>query len=124
MEEVLYFHELCIERYGGASGVRNEESLRAALERPYGSAFGAEHFPTVHDKAAALCESIIRRHPFVDGNKRTALISSAYVLHLGGYELTAPSHEAEEFIVAVAEGGYDTSEISGWFVENSSSRTS
>ncbi|AHY47268.1 death-on-curing family protein [Rubrobacter radiotolerans] len=122
LAEVLLFHQACIERYGGAPGVRDPESLKAALERPWSVAFGTASYPTVHERAAALCESIIRRHPFVDGNKRSALVASAYLLHLGGYRLTAPESEAEELMVSTAEGRYGVEELAVWFRKNSINR--
>ena len=70
-------------------GVRDEESLLAAIERPWQASFGREHFASPFEKAAALMESIIRRHPFVDGNKRTAMASASYLLSTFGYEVEA-----------------------------------
>ena len=59
-------------------------------------------FPTPFDKAAAIMESIIQRHPFVDGNKRMALLAGAALLHLAGYDCAAPRREMVEVPVAVA----------------------
>lgn len=88
VENVLFLHTVAIEAFGGSEGVRDLESLRAAATWPWGSSFGRDHFPTPFDKAAALAESIIiRRHPFVDGNKRTAAYAAAYLLDTLGYEL-------------------------------------
>ena len=71
VNDLLFMHAALVKQYGGSSGVRDAGALEAAVARPWGASFGAEHFPTHFDKAAALCESIIKRHPFVDGNKRT-----------------------------------------------------
>jgi death-on-curing family protein len=79
LPEVLFFHTVSIELYGGSEGVRDRESLHAAIERPWQASFGREHFSSPFEKAAALMESIIRRHPFVDGNKRTATASASYL---------------------------------------------
>jgi death-on-curing protein len=91
------------------------ESLEAAVARPWGSAFGQEHFSAPSEKAAALAESIIRRHPFVDGNKRTAMYSAAYLLETLVYRVDAEQKDLEDFAVGVAEGKLETSEISRWF---------
>jgi death on curing protein len=60
-------------------------------------------------------ESIIRRHPFVDGNKRTATASAAYLLSTFGYELEAEQRELENFAVSIALGELQAEEIAFWF---------
>lgn len=87
VEDILFLHTVAVEVFGGSEGVRDPESLRAAVARPWGSTFVRDHFPTPFDKAAALAESVIRRHPFVDGNKRTAVYAAAYLLETFGYEV-------------------------------------
>lgn len=104
--------------YGGSSGVRDEESLLAAIERPWQASFGQERFPSPFEKAAALMESIIRRHPFVDGNKRTATASASYLLSTFGYEVEAEQQELEYFAVSVAVGELATEDIALWFEEH------
>ena len=115
LPEVLFFHTVSIERYGGSEGVRDEESLLAAIERPWQASFGREHFASPFEKAAALMESIIRRHPFVDGNKRTATASASYLLFTFGYEIEARQKDLEDFAVSVALGELETGGISLWF---------
>jgi len=122
LPEVLFFHTVSIEQYGGSAGVRDRESLLAAIERPWQATFGQEHFSSPFEKAAALMESIIRRHPFVDGNKRTATASASYLLSTFGYEVEAEQQELEDFALRVAEGSVEITEIALWF-ENHSPRT-
>lgn len=69
------------------------------------------------EKAAALTESIIRRHPFVDGNKRTGISSGAYLLST--FELTATNEELEELAVAVATGSLTLEQMAQWLEDNS-----
>jgi death-on-curing protein len=118
LAEVLFFHTASIEKYGGSTGVRDEESLLAAIERPWQASFGREHFPSPFEKAAALMESIIRRHPFVDANKRTATASAAYLLSTFSYELDAEQRELEDFAVGVAVGEIEMTDIALWFEKN------
>ena len=120
LPEVLFFHTVSIEKYGGTGGVRDEASLLAAIERPWQASFGREHFASPFEKAAALMESIIRRHPFVDGNKRTATASASYLLSTFGYEISAEQKELEDFAVSVAVGSIETADIAGWFGRHSS----
>ena len=115
LPEVLFFHTVSIQLYGGAAGVRDEESLLAAIERPWQVSFGREHFASPFEKAAALMEAIIRRHPFVDGNKRTATASASYLLSTFGYEVEAEQQDLEDFAVSVAMGGLETKDIALWF---------
>lgn len=115
VENVLFLHTVAVEVFGGSEGVRDPESLRAAVARPWGSSLGRAHFPTPFDKAAALAESIIQRHPFIDGNKRTAMYAAAYLLETFGHELEAEQQELEDFAVSVATVGMETAEIALWF---------
>lgn len=60
-------------------------------------------------------EYIIRRHPSVDGNKRTRVASAAYLLSTPGYDIEAEQQDPEEFAVSVAEQGHELAEIAPWF---------
>jgi len=119
LPEVLFFHTVSIELYGGSEGVRDRESLLAAIARPWQASFDREHFSSPFEKAAALMEFIIRRHPFVDGNKRTATASGSYLLSTFGLEVQADQQELEDFAVSVAEGNLEFGEIALWFDNHS-----
>ena len=121
LRRVLFAHTVLIARYGGSEGVRDVESLKAAIERPWGSSFRGEHFPGPYRKAAALCESLIRRHPFVDGNKRTGVTMGSYLLSTFGYEVEAAQQELEDFGVDVAQGLLDPEQIARWFEDHAES---
>ncbi len=71
IEEVLKLHELSIRFLGGSSGTRDMYMLESAIARPFQNFGEIELYPTIFDKSAALLESIVKNHPFVDGNKRT-----------------------------------------------------
>jgi death on curing protein len=85
--DALFFHQLLIERYGGASGVRDAGALESALHRPQ-----TGYYDTLIHEAAALLESLVQNHPFVDGNKRVAFAVTDVFLRLNGYHITADSH--------------------------------
>jgi death on curing protein len=119
LRRVLFAHTVLVERYGGSEGVRALESLRTAIERPWGAAFEREHFPGPYRKAAALCESLIRRPPFVDGNKRTGVTMGSYLMSTFGYEVESTQQELEDFGVDVALGTLDLAQIARWFEEHS-----
>jgi death-on-curing protein len=118
VENILFLHTVAVEVFGGSEGVR-PESLRAAVARPWDSSLGRDHFPTPFDKAAALVESIIRRHPFIDGNKRTAVYAAAYLLKTFGHELEAEQQELEDFAVSVVVENMETADIALWFESHS-----
>ncbi len=120
VENILFLHTVAVENFGGSEGVRDLESLRAAAARPWGSSFGQDHFATPFDKAAALLESIIRRHPFVDGNKRTAIYSAAYLLETFSYRVRTEDQILEDFAVDIAEGKLETENIAHWLESHSS----
>ena len=99
---IIYVHDLAIAESGGAAGIRDLGALHAATERP-ASGFGAvELFPTLFLKSAALGHAIATSHPFVDGNKRAALLAANAVLEANGFELVASPEGKENTLVAVA----------------------
>ncbi len=117
VEDILFFHDDVITLDGGASGIRDKGALEAATARPHSSFGGTERFPTPFAKAAALMESIIQRHPFVDGNKRTGLKAGVFLLFLAGYELTPPPQELTNITLDVAEHHLDVDGLAQWLEE-------
>ncbi len=120
LEDLVFIHSAAIARYGGASGIRDAGSLDAAAARPHESFGGQEMFPGPFAKAAALMESIIQRHPFVDGNKRTGTASAVYLLRRHGYKLTgATNTDLVELALSVAAHRMGVEELGAWFEEHS-----
>jgi death-on-curing protein len=74
LQEVEVIHEILIEKFGDSSGIRDREILESAINRPYHTFDQNDLYPLPVDKAAAIFESLISNHPFVDGNKRTAYV--------------------------------------------------
>ena len=103
--------------------VRDAGLLEGATARPQMSAFGADAYPTLNEKAAALIHSIARNHALVDGNKRLALAAGLAFLGVNGRRLTASNDEAYDFIIAIATGALDDiAPIAAWLEEHSSAR--
>ena len=88
--------------------IRDAGLLEAALARPQASAFGADAYPSLDTKAAALLHSIARHHALVDGNKRLALAAVIAFYGLNGRRLTLTNDAAYDLIMAVAEGELDS----------------
>ena len=84
--DALFFHKKLIEHYGGATGIRDGGALESALHRPQTGYYNT----TIHE-AAALVESLIQNHPFIDGNKRVAFAVVDVFLRINGYRITADS---------------------------------
>jgi len=91
--EVLAIHEILIERFGGARGVRDKAALESAINRPCRTFNGQELYPETVDKAAAIFESIISNYPFVDGNKRTAYVLLRLLLKHDMLDIAATEDE-------------------------------
>lgn len=104
---------------GAAPGVRDPGALEAAVARPHGAFGGKDFYPTPAAKAAALMDSIIHRHPFVDGNKRTGLLAAAFSLDETGYVLEASQQKLADVAVQVADNLLDVDTLSEWLEEHS-----
>lgn len=123
IDEALTLHETNIAQHGGSTGIRDRGLLESALAMPR-QAFGGEFthsFP--HEMAAAYLFHVCKNHPFVDGNKRTALACCVVFLHLNGWTMTASQNDAVDTVLAVASGTMSKAEIAKWLVENSASRS-
>lgn len=102
LADVLAMHEELIERFGGASGVRDLGLLEAALFRPQ-----TGYYADLIAEAAALWESLSQNHAFVDGNKRVGFAAMFAFLEINGVELTAEWPAAWGFLSQL----YDVGEV-------------
>jgi death-on-curing protein len=94
--------------------IRDIGLLEAALARPQTTAFGADAYPTLNEKAAALLHSLARNHALVDGDKRLALSGLIAFYGVNGRRLALTNNAAYEFVMAIASGELDTvAEIAG-----------
>ncbi len=99
VREVLRLHDDQLLRHGGGSGVRDPGQLESALFRPQ-----TGYYADLIAEAAALWESLSQNHPFIDGNKRTALSSLLMFLNLNGLDIALPEDDLWTFM----SGLYDT----------------
>ena len=104
LAEVIDVHGDQLKRHGGQSGVRDLGLLESALAQPEASFGGAWLHPTLHDMAAAYAYHFCQNHPFVDGNKRTALACALVFLALNGVEVLDPRGMLKRAMVSVASG--------------------
>jgi len=115
MGEVLLILQDQIRRYGGAYAVRDRELLSSALAIPSASFQGKYLHEDLYDQAAAYAFHICQNHPFVDGNKRTALAAAFVFLSLNGIELDDPKEDLYQLMLGVASGAVGKAEIAGEF---------
>lgn len=97
-DEALAIHSTLLERFGGPSGVRDLGLLESALYRPR-----TGHYKDLAEMAAALFESLIMNHPFVDGNKRVAFFATDVFLRMNGYKLKVDANNAHRFLIGLLE---------------------
>ena len=97
-DEALAMHSTLLERFGGPAGVRDTGLLESALYRPR-----TGHYADLAEMAAALFESLIMNHPFVDGNKRVAFFATDVFLRMNGYKLKVNAKNAHRFLLGLLE---------------------
>lgn len=89
VQDILILHDASIEDFGGGNGIRDMGLLESALARPFQTFGGDDLCLTVIENAAAIAESLIINHPFIDGNKRTGMLAMATILFEYKFALTA-----------------------------------
>jgi len=114
VNEALLLHARLIQSTGGSGGVRDTGLLESALARPQATFDGVDLYPDLWTKAASLMHSLIQNHPFVDGNKRTALAATGIFLELNGFRLTASNEAALSFTRQVTAGRLSLHEMATW----------
>ncbi len=114
LAELLELHRRIIEQSGGASGIRDLGLAESALNQPQMSFGGAELYATLQEKAAALCFSLVKNHPFTDGNKRIGHAAMETFLMMNGFELEADVDDSESVILRLAAGELDRQTFAAW----------
>ena len=107
-------HNKVLEAYGGLQGTRDLALLQSALARPFATFDGIDLYPNPIDKSAAILESIVINHPFLDGNKRTAYVLMRIMLMKFNLDINATQEEKYEFVIAASKGEYRFEEIKMW----------
>ena len=103
-----------MERTGGSTGVQNLGALESALAQPRMSFAGEELYPTLIEKASALGFTLIKNHPFWDGNKRIGHAAMETFLVLNGHEIDATTEDQEQVVLQVASGALGRKEFTDW----------
>jgi death on curing protein len=113
-EQILFLHARMVAEIGGSHGVRDLSLLLSAVGRPQASFDNQDLYPDLFLQAAALVDSLINNHPFVDGNKRTGIAAAALFLHANGQRLQVSNTDLEKFTLEVAQSKKKIEEIAAW----------
>lgn len=114
-QQVLFIHARLTDETGGDHLLRDVGLLASAVARPRAAFGGEELYPDLFAQAAALMQSLLLNHPFLDGNKRTGITAAALLLLRNGYRLTADNAGLERFTFAVVNGQQSLQEMAAWF---------
>lgn len=117
--QIMFIHSRLIKETGGSQGVHDLSALLSAVGRPQSSFDDQDLYPDLFTKAAALLDSLIRNHPFVDGNKRAGMTAAALFLRRNGYQLMTSQKEVVRTALGVAQSQLEIGEIAAWLQENS-----
>lgn len=115
-DAVLAMHARQIAEHGGSDGVRDLGLLESALARPENIA-AYERESDIARLAASCAFGIAKNHPFIDGNKRTALVATRTFLRLNGFELNATPADKYLAFISLAEGSLSEEELVDWLRE-------
>ena len=116
--EALAFHAQQISIFGGSEGVRDKGLLESALARPQNLFAYAEKSLTLAELAAAYAFGISSNHPFVDGNKRTAMQVAFVFLEFNGFPVTASQADACVTFLRLAAGEISEAELALWLANH------
>lgn len=115
LDEAMLIHAESMAKFGGSQGLRDVHLLQSAMAMP-ASGFGGDYlheFP--HGMAAAYLFHVAANHPFIDGNKRTALMCALMFLDVNGYVLAVEKPIAQDMVLAVASGQMEKNEVAAFF---------
>ncbi len=120
-EDILEIHALQLDRYGGGDGIRDRGLLESAAAQPMATFDGEFVHDGLFEMAAAYLFHIVSNHPFIDGNKRTGLLSALVFLDLNGIIIDGETETLYDLTMAVAEGRADKAKITETLVRVASS---
>lgn len=107
VEQVIELHSRLIQATGGLDGVRDVGLIESSLSSAFSSYFGIEKYPSIEEKAARLCYSLVNNHAFLDGNKRIGVYAMLIFLELNGIVLKQTDEEIVKLGLGVASSELD-----------------
>lgn len=118
VKDILLLHNMVVDATGGSHGLRDLGLLESAVGRMSASYGGDDLYPTVFLKGGALLHSLLMNHPFVDGNKRTAMYGGMAFMELNGYRMNAEQDEIVSFALRIENDKLDVERIASWLKEH------
>ena len=119
LETVIALHSELIAQTGGLDGVRDSNMLDGSVNSPFHTFGGQYLYPTVQAMAAHLAFSLIKNHPFLDGNKRIGILSMLVFLEINGLPVTCTDDELITLGLGLAESSIDESDLIEWIISHS-----
>jgi death on curing protein len=116
---LVWMHTVAVEEFGGSTGIRDRGLLESALARPLASFGGRNLYDTPFKRAAAVAESLVLNHGFIDGNKRTAMYTMAAWLEREGCVIEAERGELRDLALAIASHELSLEQIAAWLEQRS-----
>jgi death-on-curing protein len=118
-DEIVSLHSKLISQSGGLDGIRDAHLLDLSVNSPYHTFGGQYLYPTVQVMAAHLAFSLIKNHPFLDGNKRIGILSMLVFLKINGLPLTCTDNELETLGWGLADSSINETELIEWIISHS-----
>ncbi len=118
VEDIELIHLQVIDASGGSHGLRDRGRIEAVIATQTQEVFGEVLYKSIFEKAAALCRGIIADHAFIDGNKRTGIMTAFIFLERNGKSTQIADQELEDFAVKVATDHLDIAEIAKWLEQH------
>jgi len=118
ISEVILIQDILIDKFAGLRGIRDMGLLESAVSRPFQTFDNNDLYPTVIKKAAALIESVVTNHPFIDGNKRIGYVIMRLFLLDNGFDIISKQDDKYDFVIKIATGKLDFEKICAWIEEH------
>jgi death-on-curing protein len=115
-EHIKALHKLLIAETGGMNGMRDEGLFESAIQSPFQTFSGEYLYKSIEMKAARLCYSLIKNHPFVDGNKRIGVLVMLTFLELNGITFACTDDDLIKIGLEIAEGSMDDAALMDWIM--------
>lgn len=119
VEQVKQLHNELLLQTGGLAGIRDENLLASAVEGPFQTFDGLYVYPTLQAKAARLGFSIVKNHPFADGNKRVGILAMLIFLEINSHEVNADDDELIALGLGLADGTISDKALMKWIFDHS-----
>jgi len=118
VEDITALHTKLISRSGGLDGIRDAHLLDLSVNSPYHTFGGQNLYPTLQAMAAHLAFSLVKNHPFLDGNKRIGILAMMVFLKINNLPITSTDDELEKLGWGLADGSITEAELLEWVISH------